>query len=150
MAGEKQIPNPELDSFAFEIFKQAVASSPHSRGGEQQALAAYKKAESFIGVRDRVRAGETKPAKSDGPSLCNCSAPNLRRTHPHSLVSERFGDLNKVNRIAKWLDINPTPENEPDELVSRINLEFPELSWDLPTINTARAIFPEYAVSSKS
>jgi len=143
MAGEKQS-NPELDDFAFEIYKQAVATSPVNRGGEQQARAAYAKAEAFIAVRDRVRAGELKAVKPDGPQLAECSAPKLRRTHPFNLVSSRFGDLKKVSLISKWLDSNPTPESEPEELVTRINREFPDLSWDLPAINTARVIFPEY------
>lgn len=139
--------NPELDQFAFEIFKQAVASSPASRGGEQQAMAAYRKAEAFMAIRDRVRSGDTKTVKPDGPALTDCFAPNLKRSHPHNLVSQKFGDLAKVNRISQFLDKNPTPENEPDELVSKINREFPELSWDLPTINTARAILPAYCKS---
>lgn len=136
--------NSELDEFAFEIFKQSVANSPVNRGGEQHARAAYAKAEAFLAVRERVRAGEMKPAKQDGPKLCDVSAPNLRRTHPHNLVSQRFGDLAKVNRIAKWLDQNPTPESNPDELVDRLKYEFTDLDWDLPTINVARTIFPEY------
>lgn len=148
MANEKQN-TTELDEFAFEIFKQSVARSPVNRGGEQQARAAYIKAEAFLAVRDKARAGELKAVKSDTPVLADCFAPNLKRNHPFNLVSQKFGDLNKVNRIAKWLDVNPTPESEPEELVSRINREFPDLSWDQPAINTARAIFPEY-VGAKS
>lgn len=142
---EKQ--NPELDDFAYGIFKEMVASSPASRGGEQQALAAYKKAEAFMAIRDRVRAGETKAVRQEGPALTDCFAPNLKRTHPHNLVSQKFGDLAKVNRISQFLDKNPTPEGDADELISKINREFPELSWDLPTINTARAILPAYCKS---
>lgn len=145
MANEK--PNPELDSFAFEIFKEVVAKSPASRGGEQQALAAYKKAEAFMAVRERVRSGDTKPAKVDGPVLADCFAPKLKKTHPHNLVSQKYGNLEKVNRIAQYLDKNPTPENEPDELIARFNREFTDLGWDLPAINTARAIFPAYCKS---
>lgn len=143
MANEK--PNTELDEFAFEIFKQAVARSPVNRGGEQQARAAYQKAEAFLAVRERVRAGDLKAVKQEGPVLTDCWAPNLKRSHPHNLVSQKLGDLNKVNRIAKFLEQNPTPESDPDELVSRVNREFPDLGWDLPTINTARVVFPEYA-----
>lgn len=140
-------PNIELDSFAFEIFKEAVAKSPASRGGEQQARAAYVKAEAFMAVRDKVRAGELKAVKPDGPVLADCCAPNLKRTHPFNLVSQRFGSLEKVNRIAAFLDKNPTPEGEPDELIAKVNREFPDLSWDLPAINTARTIFPAYVKS---
>jgi hypothetical protein len=145
MPNEKQ--TTELDQLAFEIFSQMVAKSPANRGGEQQARAAYIKAEAFLAIRDRVRAGELKPAKQDGPVLADCYCPNMRRTHPYNLVSQKQGDLNKVNRIAQWLDKNPTPERDPEELVARINAEFLDLSWDLPTVNTARLLFPEYVVA---
>lgn len=138
-------PNTELDQLAFEIFTQMVAKSSINRGGEQQARAAYVKAEAFLAVRDRVRAGDMKAVKPEGPVMADCFAPNLKRSHPFNLVSQKMGDLNKVNRIAKWLDSNPTPESDPEELVTRINREFPDLSWDQPTINTARVILPEYA-----
>lgn len=142
---EKQ--TTELDQLAFEIFTQMVAKSPINRGGEQQAKAAYVKAEAFLSVRDRVRAGDMKPVKQEGPVLADYFCPNLKRTHPYNLVSQKMGDLNKVNRIAKFLEANPTPESDPQELVDRINREFPDLEWDMPKINTARTIFPEYSKS---
>lgn len=140
---EKQ--TTELDQLAFEIFTQMVAKSPINRGGEQQAKAAYVKAEAFLAIRDRVRAGDMKPVKQDG-LLADCFCPNLKRTHPYNLVSQRLGDLTKVDRIAQFLNKNPTPESDPQELVSRLNSEF-ALDWDMPTINTARVIFPEYSKS---
>jgi hypothetical protein len=148
MAGEKQTTtNTELDDMAFDIFKETVAKSQTGRGGERQAKMAYQKAESFLAVREAVRNGDLEPSKQDGPMLTDCCAPNLKRTHPHNLVSTRFGDLKKVDRINQWLSKNPTPEGNPDELIDRAKKEFPELEWDLPTINTARAIFPSYCKS---
>lgn len=142
MAGEKS--TNELDDKAFELYREMVAKSPTGRGGEQQARAAYMKAESFLKVRDAIASGAMKPSKSEGPALADCCAPNLHRSHPYNLVSQRFGDLSKVNKIKLWLDKNPTPERDPEELVGRVKDAFPELSWDTPAINTARAIFPQF------
>lgn len=139
----------ELDTLAFELFKARAGR----QGGEFEALAAYKQAEAFLSVRDKVHTGELTPAGPEGPQLADCCCPNMPRTHPYNLVAklhtdrkgvETLGDLGKVNRIKKWLDKNPTPESDPENLVSRLNREFPELGWDLPTINTARAILPAY------
>lgn len=142
MANEKN--SVELDQFAFEIFKQAVASSPVKRGGEQQAIASYEKAEAFLAVRDRVRSGTLKPEQPKGPRLAPFSAPNMSKTHPHNLVSERFGSLERVAKINKWLEANPTPERDPEDLVPQVNRAFGDLNWDLPALNTARVIFPAY------
>lgn len=146
-------PNKELDALAFEIYSKRVASHPVRRGGERDALDSYRKAEAFLAVRKKVRSGETK-VKDDGlVELCDCCAPNLPRSHPHNLVAKVFtdrkgtqiqGDLAKVQRIAAWLYKNPTPESDPEELVSRINREFPELNWEQKEVNTARAVFPAY------
>lgn len=147
MAGDKQTtaaPTTELDEKAFELFREMVAKSPTGRGGEQQARAAYMKAEAFLKVREAIQDGTIKPSKTDASVLTDCCAPNLHRSHPYNLVSRRFGDLSKVGKIQQWLDKNPTPESDPDQLVGRIKDAFPELSWDTPAINTARAIFPQY------
>jgi hypothetical protein len=156
MAGEKPTTESkdELHEKAFEIYSAMVAKSPTGRGGEQQARAAYRKAEAFLAVRDGMQSGTMKASKTDGPVLADCCAPNLHRTHPYNLVSQRFGDLAKVGRIKKWLDANPTPERDPEELVGRLKEQFPELVWDTPplnpgtsTINIARAIFPAYCTN---
>lgn len=153
MANETKEQSSELDELAFEIYSKRVAAHPVKGGGERDALDSYRKAEAFLAVRKRVRAGETKVKEPDGPELCDCCAPNLPRNHPHNLVAKVFtdrkgtkipGDLAKVNRIAAWLNKNPTPESDPEELVSRINHEFPELDWTQTEINTARAVFPAY------
>lgn len=144
MANETK-PNTELDELAFEIYSKRVAAS--NRSGEQLAVASYRDAEAFLAVRAKARNGSLESKTADESGLCEVSAPNLKRTHAHNLVSQRFGDLAKVNRIKVWLDRNPTPESDEGELVAKLNREFPELSWDLPTVNTARAIFPAYCKS---
>lgn len=136
--------DPELDALAFEIYKQRIATTHVKRGGEQIALDSYRKAEDFLRIRDKIRSGDTSTKQPEGPQLSDCSAPNLSENHPHNMVSKRYGDLTKVNRIKKFLDQNPTPESDPGELVGKINREFPGIGWDLPQVNTARAIFPAY------
>ena len=156
MANEKATGGfDDLDDLAFQIFSQSVASHAAKRGGEREAIESYRKAESFLAIRRRVKSGELKPKEPDGPQLADCCAPNLPRTHPHNLVARQFtdrktgaviaGDIARVNRIKQWLDRNPTPETNPDELVHRLGREFPDLNWTLVEINTARAIFPAYA-----
>jgi hypothetical protein len=143
--------NNELDEFAFEIYKQSVASSANTRGGEQQARASYVKAEAFIAVRDKFRNGELKSVKVDGPRLVECCAPNRPRTDPFNLISERFGDMTKVSQVKKWLDANPTPESDQMDIVHRFKTQFPEYQWGVKdedvfaSINTARIIFPAFA-----
>lgn len=142
----------ELDTLAFELFKQRASNL--RQASEFEAIQAYKQAETFLAVRAKVQSGELTPAEPEGPQLADCCCPNLPRTHPYNLVArlhtdrkgvETPGDLGKVNRVKKWLDKNPTPETDPENLVARLNREFPELGWDLPTINTARTILPSYS-----
>ena len=124
--------NVELDELAFRIYSEMVAKQPANIAAERLALASYRKAESFLSVRGRVRSGELEATEPTGPQLADCSAPNLKKTHPHNLVSQRFGDLKRVEQIKAWLDKNPTAET------------YPELDWDVPTTNVARTIFPAY------
>lgn len=143
MPAEK--PNAELEAMAFEIFKQAVANSPANRGGEQQAISAFKKAEMFLAVRDKVRNGELSTTKPTGPQLADCCCPNQHKLHPHNLVSQRFGDLNKVNRIAAFLARNPPSQDRPEtDIAEAVNREFSDLSWKDSEVKIARAIFPAY------
>lgn len=144
----------ELDDLAFRIYSERVAAG---RGGEAVAIDSYRKATDFVTVRDKMRTGQLSAAKPEGVQLAECCAPNLDRNHPLNLVAKVFtdrkgasfpGDISKVRRINKWLSENPTPESDPEELVPRLSQSFPELGWNLPTINTARAVFPNYSVSN--
>lgn len=139
----------ERDELAFKIYAQRVAVAGVRFNGEREALDSFQRAQAFMDARDKVRSGALNVKPPTGPQLCNCSAPNLEPTHPHNLVSQRFGDLEKVNRIKKWLDAHPTPEDA-TELVNQIAKDFPDLRshkgerWDLPTINVARILFHDY------
>ena len=142
--------NKELYELAFELYVKRVAAQPLVRNAEHEAIEAYRKAESFLAVRDKIKSGGLVAVKQDGPQLADCCAPNLSPKHPHNLVSQRFGDpkLTLVNRIATWLDKNhPAPDQDEKDFALRMNREFPDLSWDPPAINTARAIFPAYCAA---
>lgn len=149
--------NEELDDLAFEIYKERVGRGLTRRNGEHEAAESYRRAEAFLAVRKKVRAGELKPTKEEGPQLAESCAPNLPRTHPINLVArvhidrkgvETPGNLDKIRRIKDWLDKNPTPEDDPERLVHQFGREFHDLGWDLPKINTARAIFGAYTAKN--
>lgn len=145
-ANEKEI--AEVNAMAFEIFKDRVAAGNLKRSAEAEAAHAFQMAESFLKTRAAYAKGEIKPKAIEAARLSAASAPNLKRTHPHNLVSERFGNLDRVKKIKAWLDAHPTPEKDPDDLIHQLNREFADLSWDLPAVNTARALFPFYCVSN--
>ena len=130
MAAEKS--NTELDDFAFRLYVERVASGAVNRVDEQVALDSYRKAEAFLRVRDKVRSGEITAVQPVGPQLADCCCPNLKKTHPFNIVSQRFGDLKRVKQIREWLDKNPTADR------------YDELEWDPPTVRTARQILPAY------
>ena len=145
--------NQELETMAFDLYAKRVATLPPGRNGERDVIESFARAEEFLAVRKKVRSGEVKAKGPTGPQLSDCCAPNLPRSHPINLVAQTFTDrkgsqvpcdLAKINRIAKFLAVNPTPEKDPDELVVKLNREFPELGWTLPEINTARAIMHAY------
>ncbi|MSR60299.1 MAG: hypothetical protein EXS05_22105 [Planctomycetaceae bacterium] len=139
MANEKL--DNELEAIAFEIYKQTV-SHGSAIANERQAIDAFAKADTFIAVRERARAGKLEIKKPVGKQLADCSAPNLPETHPHNIVSQRFGSLEKVLRIKKWLDENPPTEDQ-TYLIPKVNRAF-DLSWKVPELNLARTIFHEY------
>jgi hypothetical protein len=144
-----------LDELAFEIYSKAVAAAPMQVGGERIALDAYRKAEAFIAVREKIAAGELDTSAAEASPFADCSLPNQPSTHPLNLVAKEHvnrktgvktpGDLQKVNRIKKFLDMNPVPDSEhEEEFLRRLNSEFKDLHWDMPTTNVARAVFPAY------
>jgi hypothetical protein len=136
----------ELDSLAFEIYKAGVASS--NRPGEAWAIESYRKAEMFLAVRSKIQNGTVKAAIPEGPQLAEVCAPNLPKTHPINLVSQRFGDLKKVNRIQAYLANNKASPNSEDselELLERVRREFVECEkWGKEELSTARVVFPAY------
>ena len=143
----KQDPKQELSDLAFDIYARRMASGQTKRNAETEAVDSFKQAEAFLKVRASVAKGETKLKAPEGPQLADCCCPKQAKTHPHNLVSQQFGSIDRVQKINAWLKQNPTPEKEPDELVMRLNREFSDLSWDLAAVNTARTIFPAFCKS---
>ena len=142
----------ELDQLAFEIFKTGVAMSP--RPAEQWAIEAYRKAETFLAIRNKIQTGTVKAAAPAGPQLADACAPNLHKYHPINLISQRFGDLKKVSRIDAFLKNNkpsPTVDDPDQELLERVKREFADCeSWDKPALATARSVFPAYTQPTTS
>lgn len=148
MAPDKTtVAGDDRDDLAFQLFAARAAVLPPGRAGERHAEDAYRAADAFLRVK--ARAGALVAEKPAGPRLADASCPNQKPTHPLNLVSQRFGDLARVNRIKQWLDRNPTPEREPEELTARLNREF-GLDWDTPQVGLARQVFPAYCPASKN
>lgn len=133
----------ELDELAFEIFSKRVAGNIVLHA-EQLAIEAYRKAEAFLKVKKQIRSGGIKSVAPEELPGADCRAPNLRKRHPINLISRVDGDLALAARINAWLERNPTPERDPQELATRLNREFADLGWDLETISRARDILPAY------
>jgi hypothetical protein len=138
MANEKI--NSELDELAFRIYAECVSRSP--RAGEQLAIDCYRRAETFLVAREKIRNGTASLAKPD-TTLSDCRAPNQPKNFPLNLVSQAFGNLSQVNRIAKWLEGHP-PTDDDAEFVGQFKTAFPEHNWPMPEINRARVLFPNY------
>jgi hypothetical protein len=142
----------DRDDLAFQIFSQRATST--RRTGEREALQAYAQADAFLSARERMKSGTLKTVDKS-PLMADCSAPNLPRTHPLNLIAQTYtdrrtgkqypGDLAKAKAIVAWLSKNMTPNVNPEELAEKMASDFPDLRWDLPTINVARAVLPAYA-----
>ena len=133
----------ELDELAFDIYSRRVAGYPVHLAVESEAINAYRKAEAFLRVKKQIKASGLKAIVPDEQPGADCRAPNLRRTHPLNLISRVDGDLPRAAKIKAWLDRNPTPERDPEEVVSRLNRDL-GLDWDLACVNRAREVLPAY------
>lgn len=143
--------NTELDELAFRLYAERISKMPTGAGGEAASGWAYRKAEEFLSVRARVRSGQ--PTAIYESKLSDVSAPNLRPTHPHNLVSQRFCEPNggeqkvlaRIKQILDWLNKNPRSDTAPVAL-DQIDRFDPatRLDWDVPTTNLARVLLPHY------
>lgn len=136
----------ELDEFAFRLYAERVAKAPAQANGEALTCWAYRKAHEFLSVREKVKAGDKSPMAVS--RLAEASAPNLKKTHPLNLVSQRFADENggearvlaRIKDILDWLRDHPRSDENP--------VAYEQLDWDVPATNTARAILPHYVGSN--
>lgn len=135
----------EIDELAFRLYSDRIANLPAQSSGEAAAGWAYRKAVEFLAVRDRVKAGDTEATAES--KLADVSAPNLKPTHPHNLVSQRFAERNggeakvlaAIREIHQWLLSHPRSDESP--------VAYEKLDWDVPTTNLARVLIPHYATN---
>lgn len=134
----------ERERLAFEIFAKQVAGVRVNRVVEQEAIEAFRKADTFIAAREKVKAGALKESV-ETEVLADCRAPNMPAYHPLNLVARNGGNLEKVRRIYKLIEQTQSVDDSAQtNLVERINRTFPELQWDMSALNVARSIFPAY------
>jgi hypothetical protein len=135
----------ELDELAFRLYAERIAKMPAQINGEESSRWAYVKAQDFLSIRDRVRGGEEPKLATS--RLSDASAPNLKKTHPHNLVSRRFAKehggeekvLAMLKEIHNWLLNHPRSDESP--------VAFDKFDWDVPTTNLARVLFPDYVTN---
>jgi hypothetical protein len=127
--------NPEeLQAYAFELFAERSSRGVAQVQAEQLAVQCFQSARTFMDVAARVKSqGGVMLAAPEGKQLADACAPNLKQTHPLNLVSQRFGNLEKVRQINAKLEADPKIE------------ELPDLDWGKSEVNTARTLFPAYA-----
>jgi hypothetical protein len=107
------------------------------------AVGCFRDAAVFADVATAHELGmlESEIVKPTGPQLCDVSAPNLHHSHPHNLVSRRFGDLKKVAVIYADLKANPDVEMYVNEQLM--------INWDREATKLARLLFGEYIVDTR-
>ena len=125
----------QLDAVALRLFAER-SSHASGRNVEYVAVQAYRDAETFLKVQAGFKGG--KYAEKKETRILNDSfAPNLKKTHPHNLVSQEYGDINRVKEICAKLEHDPTME------------VYSDLDWDKPTTSIARTIFPQYVKAAE-
>lgn len=142
----------EVDSLAFQLYSDRIAKMPAQTNGDDVARWAYRKAEEFVGIRERVKSGDTAVLKQS--RLADAAAPNLKPNHPLNLVSQRYCEANggeakvlaTVAKILAWLASHPASDENPIAL-DQIDRFDPStrFDWDVPATNLARTILPAYA-----
>lgn len=141
----------EIDELAFRLYAERIAKMPAQVNGEESSKWAYRKAADFIAIRDRIRDGESTAERKT--KLSEVSAPNLKPTHPHNLVSQRFCDANggeekvlaRVKAINAWLLAHPRSDENPVALDQLDRFDpSTRFDWDVPTTNLARVLLPNY------
>lgn len=124
-------PAAELRDYAAELFARRTANGVRGTLVEKVATDCFKDARIFLQVAAKVASGEISSEPAPANPLSEVSAPNLKATHPHNMVSQRFGSLERVARVYEQLSANPALQ------------ELPELDWREAEVSLARLIFPE-------
>jgi hypothetical protein len=135
-ADVKSADKKAIAEIARDLFAERSARA-FGRNVKSLAIQCYRDAATFHEISQLYELDALETDKPAGPQLSEVSAPNLKKTHPHNLVSRRFGDLKKVREVNAWLKANPTAET------------YEDLEWDAPTTKLARILFPEFIVDEK-
>ena len=126
----------QIEDKAFHLFAARTAMGYAKRGVDQLALNCFRDAEAFLNVAKKIRTGEATVKAPVGKQLATASAPNLKPTHPLNMVSQRFGDINRVKKIYDQLLASPSME------------KLEEFDWGKQEVETARLVFPTYCESN--
>lgn len=125
-------PADELQDAAFELFSRRTATGVRSTQIEQVVKQCFRDARKFLDVAAKIATGEIDSTPEPVSILSPVRAPNLKPTHPHNMVSQVHGNLNRIKQIHDMLKADPTLAAVPD------------LDWGQPEVALARTIFPEY------
>ena len=115
----------DVTDVAMEFMKHRNSNG----GAHQLAIRCFRDATAFLEIAAKFASGELSVKAIENNPLDEAHAPNLKKTHPINLVSQRFGDIQKVAKIFEMV-------KSPDV----VSLE--EYNWGLQECNQARAIFP--------
>lgn len=133
MANEKQAAqDSQIERRAFDLFTARRAAFGVQQNAADVAKQCFRDARAFIDVSQKIADGEMSIELPKGPQLADCCAPNLKPTHPVNMVSQRFGNLQRVKEINARLEANEKLET----------LE--EYDWGIPEVNSARNLFPKF------
>lgn len=123
--------NDKVARMAFELFTARRAANSRTMP-EFIAVESFRDAEAFVSVSARRANGESVEKMGKQSPLDDCSAPNLKKTHPLNMVSQRFGnpDLKQVRTIAAVLKADPTLDT------------YGDLEWSAAEVSVARQVFP--------
>lgn len=115
------------EKLAFEIFK----TTPHAAGNaEKCAMQSFRAAKAFLEVQTQLSSGKLNIYAIDDNPLDDAFAPNLKRNHPINLMSKEWGSLEKVKKVMKDLDENPTAST------------YETYGWGPAEVMQARTLFP--------
>lgn len=140
----------EIDDLAFRLYAERLCKMPAAANGEAISVWAYRKAEEFLATREKVKSGGLQGSIGES-KLSEVSAPNLKPTHPHNLVSQRYSSqypggeqqvLTIIKEVVQWLEKHPRSDEQPVAFTLQNNSR--GIDWDVPTTNLARNILPHY------
>lgn len=131
-----------LESVALELFSSVISRGVHPSSYRKAGVQCFQAADEFLQTSAAIRdGGPITPQVPGGIQLDFASAPNLPKSHPQNLISQRFGSRERVQKVydrIKGIELsNPQAETKIDDSELGIN-------WDRPEIALAQTLFPQY------